>query len=104
MDPTHKKHRLASFIGALIALVVFAFVGLRAALYFGEYAGKLLAEGILGAPAEGAAVGVALLWFGKFVGIAAVGSLFAVVGGTIGAGVSAIFGRLVGRKPTAGSA
>ena len=82
--------KIPSLVGAGIGLAVFLALALLPSLLYGGYAGVLLAGGIFGTPVT-ASFGVrALIVFGMVLGVAGVGSLFAVAGAAAGAAAGAL--------------
>jgi hypothetical protein len=59
-------------------------------MLYGGYAGVLLAGGIFGTPVAASLAARALIVFGMVLGVAAVGSLFAVAGAAVGAAFGAV--------------
>jgi hypothetical protein len=94
------RHKTASRIGAALALALFLAIGLRPAVYFGGYAGTLLANGILG-EGSGGLLRALFYGFGAFLGLSAVGSLFAVTGGALGAAAGALGAFVASRRRSA---
>jgi hypothetical protein len=92
------QSKTPSLIGAGIGLALFLAVALLPAMLYGGYAGVLLAGGIFGTPLEPTFLVRALIVFGIVMGVAGVGSLFAVMGAAAGAGVGALT-SLAARKP-----
>lgn len=92
--------KLPSLVGAGIGLALFLAVALLPAVLYGGYAGLLLAGGIFGTPVQATFLVRALVVFGMALGVAGVGSLFAVAGAAAGAAVGALL-SLSGRKPAA---
>jgi hypothetical protein len=92
------QSKTPSLIGAGIGLALFLAVALLPAMLYGGYAGVLLAGGIFGTPLEPTFLVRALIVFGIVLGVAGVGSLFAVMGAAAGAGVGALT-SLASRKP-----
>lgn len=80
-------NRTYSMIGSGIGLALFLAVAALPAMLYGGYAGVLLAGGIFGSPITPTFFVQALIVFGMILGVAAVGSLFAVMGAAIGAAV-----------------
>ncbi len=87
---TNTNPKLPALIGAGIGLATFLAVALLPALLYGGYAGVLLAGGIFGTPVTASLAVRALIVFGMVLGVTAVGSLFAVAGGAVGAAVGAL--------------
>ncbi|WP_242346531.1 hypothetical protein [Anaeromyxobacter terrae] len=94
------QSKTPSLIGAGLALALFLAVALLPSMLYGGYAGVLLAGGIFGTPLEPTFLVRALIVFGIVLGVAGVGSLFAVMGAAAGAGVGALT-SLAARKPAA---
>ena len=92
------QSKTPSLIGAGIGLALFLAVALLPAMLYGGYAGVLLAGGIFGTPVEPTFLVRALIVFGIIMGVAGVGSLFAVMGAVAGAAVGALT-SLASRKP-----
>jgi hypothetical protein len=84
---TRKNYTL---IGAAIGLAGFLAIALLPALLYGGYAGVLLAGGIFGTPVPATLLVRALVVFGMVLGVAGIGSLFAVGGAAAGAAVSVL--------------
>lgn len=84
------NRKLPSLIGAGLGLALFLAVGLLPSLLYGGYAGVLLAGGIFGTPVGATFLVRALVVFGMVLGVAGVGSLFAVSGAAAGAAVGAL--------------
>ncbi len=84
------NRKLPSLIGAGVGLALFLAVGLLPSLLYGGYAGVLLAGGIFGTPVGATFLVRALVIFGMVLGVAGVGSLFAVSGAAAGAAVGAL--------------
>ncbi len=89
-----------TLIGAGIGLALFLAIALLPAMLYGGYAGVLLAGGIFGTPVQPTLLARALIVFGMVLGVAGVGSLFAVVGAACGAAVGALT-AVAARKPAA---
>ena len=83
-------NKTPALVGAGIGLATFLAVALLPAMLYGGYAGVLLAGGIFGTPVTASIFARALIVFGMVLGVAAVGSLFAVAGAAAGAAVGAI--------------
>jgi hypothetical protein len=79
-----------TLIGAAFGLALFLAIALLPALLYGGYAGVLLAGGIFGTPVGATFLVRALIVFGMVLGVVGVGSLFAVGGAVVGAGVSVL--------------
>ena len=92
--------KIPTLIGSGIGLATFLAVGLLPAMLYGGYAGVLLAGGIFGTPVQATLLARALIVFGMVMGVAGVGSLFAVVGAVAGAAVGALTNVTV-QKPAA---
>ncbi|HZZ86495.1 MAG TPA: hypothetical protein VFE30_18335 [Anaeromyxobacteraceae bacterium] len=84
---TRKTSTLA---GAGIGLALFLFAGLLPAMYYGGFAGVLLAGGIFGTPLHPTFLVRALIYFSTALGVLGVGALFAVGGAAAGAAVGAL--------------
>lgn len=69
--------------GTAVGFVSFLLVGLIPALYFGGFAGLVLAGGIFGAPVPQTLLAQGLVVFGMVLGVLAVGAMF-LVGGAFG--------------------
>jgi len=69
-----------TLVGAGIGLVAFLAFGLLPSVLYGGYAGVMLAGGIFGTPVDASFVVRAFIVGGMVIGVAAAGSLFAVVG------------------------
>ena len=93
-------NKTPSLIGAGLGLVAFLAVALLPAILYGGYAGLLLAGGLVGTPVQPTMLVKALIVFGMVLGVAGVGSLFAVLGAVAGAAVGALTGTNV-KKPVA---
>jgi len=93
------KRNVPSLLGAAAGLALFLAVGLLPALQYGGYAGALLAGGIFGTPVQATLLVRALIAFGMVLGGVGVGSLFAVGGAALGAGVGAAAQALTPAKP-----
>ena len=91
------QSKLPSLVGAGIGLALFLAIALLPAVLYGGYAGLLLAGGIFGTPVQATFLVRALVVFGMGLGVAGVGSLFAVSGAAAGAAVGAIL-TLTSRK------
>jgi hypothetical protein len=83
-------NKTPALVGAAIGLATFLAVALLPAVLYGGYAGVLLAGGIFGTPLTANLGARALIVFGMVLGVAGVGSLFAVAGAAAGAAVGAI--------------
>ncbi len=94
------QSKLPSLVGAGIGLALFLALALLPAVLYGGYAGLMLAGGIFGTPVQATFLVRALVVFGMALGVAGVGSLFAVCGAAAGAAVGAIL-SLTSRKPAA---
>lgn len=94
------QSKLPSLVGAGIGLALFLALALLPAVLYGGYAGLLLAGGIFGTPVQATFLVRALIVFGMALGVAGVGSLFAVMGAAAGAAVGALL-SLSSRKPAA---
>jgi hypothetical protein len=97
------RTKIPAAIGSIAALVAFFAIGLLPAMAYGGYAGHLLAGGIVGAE-TGGIVARSLVVFGMALGVAGVGSLFAVLGAMAGALVGAVTKLDVKKAATAASA
>ncbi len=86
------RNKVPALVGAGIGLAVFLAVALLPAVLYGGYAGVLLAGGIFGTPVTASIGPRILIVFGMLLGIAAVGSLFAVAGAASGAAVGSLLG------------
>ncbi len=84
------NRRTPSLIGAAIGLALFLAIALLPSLLYGGYAGVLLAGGIFGTPVKATFLVRALVIFGMVLGVVGVGSLFAVGGAALGAGIGAL--------------
>ena len=87
---TNTNSKVPALVGAGIGLATFLAVALLPALLYGGYAGVLLAGGIFGTPVSATFLVRALVVFGMVMGVAGVGSLFAVGGAAAGAAVAAL--------------
>ena len=94
------QSKTPSLIGAGVGLALFLAVALLPAMLYGGYAGVMLAGGIFSTPLQPTFLVRALIVFGIIMGVAGVGSLFAVMGAAAGAGVGALT-SLASRKPAA---
>ncbi len=94
--------KIPTLVGAGIGLAAFLAIALLPALLYGGYAGVLLAGGIFGTPVQPSFLVRALVVFGMVLGVAGVGSLFAVGGAAAGAAVGAL-SSVASRKPAAQS-
>jgi hypothetical protein len=83
-----------TLIGAAVGLAIFLALALLPSLLYGGYAGVLLAGGIFGTPVSSTFLVRALIVFGMVLGVAGVGSLFAVSGAAAGAAVSVLAGAI----------
>ena len=92
--------KFPTLVGAGIGLSLFLAVALLPAMLYGGYAGVLLAGGIFGTPVVPTLLPRALIVFGMILGVAGVGSLFAVVGAAAGAAVGALTSITL-RRPAA---
>ncbi|HEX9306818.1 MAG TPA: hypothetical protein VF894_04965 [Anaeromyxobacter sp.] len=92
--------KIPTLVGAGIGLSLFLAVALLPAMLYGGYAGVLLAGGIFGTPVVPTLLPRALIVFGMILGVAGVGSLFAVVGAAAGAAVGALTSITL-RRPAA---
>ena len=79
-----------TLVGAGIGLVAFLAFGLLPSILYGGYAGVMLAGGIFGTPVDASFVVRAFIVGGMVIGVAAAGSLFAVLGAVAGAAVAAL--------------
>ncbi len=93
------RSKIPALIGSAAAIIAFFVIGLLPAMAYGGYAGHLLAGGIVGAQ-TGGIIARSLVVFGMALGVAGVGSLFAVLGAMAGALVGAVT-RLDVRKAAA---
>ena len=84
------QSKTPSLIGAGVGLALFLAVALLPAMLYGGYAGVMLAGGIFSTPLEPTFTVRALIVFGIIMGVAGVGSLFAVMGAVAGAAVGAL--------------
>ena len=101
MTTTRKStSKTFTLVGAGIGLATFLAVGLLPSILYGGYAGLLLAGGIFGTPVDASFAVRAFIVAGMVIGVAAVGSLFAVAGAAAGAAVAALTGT---RKAAAGA-
>jgi hypothetical protein len=100
--------KIFTLIGAGTGLATFLAVGLLPSILYGGYAGVLLAGGIFGTPVGASFAVRAFIVGGMVVGVAAVASLFAVLGAVAGAALAALTrsrrvdadaGTTVGPKP-----
>ena len=92
------QSKTPSLIGAGVGLALFLAVALLPAMLYGGYAGVMLAGGIFSTPLQPTFFVRALIVFGIIMGVAGVGSLFAVMGAVAGAAVGALT-SLASRKP-----
>ena len=83
-----------TLLGAAAGLALFLALALLPSLLYGGYAGVLLAGGIFGTPISATFLSRALIVFGMVLGVAGVGSLFAVGGAAVGAAVSVLAGAI----------
>lgn len=88
----------ATLVGAGVGLALFLAVGLLPAMLYGGYAGVLLAGGILGTPVMASWLVRGFIIGGMVFGVAAVASLFTVLGAAAGAAVNALAWRGALRK------
>ncbi len=70
--------------GTAVGFVSFLIVGLVPALYFGGFAGLILAGGLFGAPVPQTLLAQGLVIFGMVLGVLAVGAMFLVGGAFLG--------------------
>jgi hypothetical protein len=82
--------RTFTLVGAGIGLAAFLAVGLLPSILYGGCAGVMLAGGIFGTPVDASFAVRAFIVGGMVIGVAAAGSLFAVVGAAAGAAVAAL--------------
>ncbi|BDG08172.1 hypothetical protein [Anaeromyxobacter paludicola] len=82
--------KTSTLVGAGAGLVLFLFAGLLPAMYYGGFAGVLLAGGIFGTPLHPTFLVRALIYFSTAMGVVGVGSLFAIGGAAAGAAVGAL--------------
>jgi hypothetical protein len=89
---TTRKNTSKTFtlVGGGVGLALFLAVGLLPSILYGGYAGVLLAGGLFGTPVEASLVVRALIVVGMVIGVAAVASLFAALGGAAGAGIATL--------------
>jgi hypothetical protein len=97
-------NKTPALVGAGVGLATFLAVALLPALLYGGYAGVLLAGGIFGTPVAASLAARALIVFGMILGVAAVGSLFAVAGAAAGAAVGAVVRLTPAAKKAEGNA
>jgi hypothetical protein len=88
------NQRNYTLIGSAVGLASFLALGLLPALFYGGYAGVLLAGGIFGTPLQATFLVRALIAFGMVLGVVGVGGLFAVGGAAAGAAVSILAGAI----------
>ena len=101
MTTTRKStSKTFTLVGAGIGLATFLAVGLLPSILYGGYAGVVLAGGIFGTPVDASFAVRAFIVAGMVIGVASVGSLFAVAGAAAGAAVAALTGT---RKAAAGA-
>ncbi len=84
------SRKTSTLVGAGAGLALFLFAGLLPAMYYGGFAGVLLAGGIFGTPLQPTALVRSLIYFSTAMGVVGVGSLFAVGGAAAGAAVGAL--------------
>ena len=97
-------NKTPALVGAGLGLATFLAVALLPALLYGGYAGVLLAGGIFGTPVAATIATRALIVFGMILGVAAVGSLFAVAGAAAGAAIGAVIRAVPGETKAASKA
>ena len=88
------NRRHYTIVGAALGLAAFLALGLLPAMLYGGYAGVLLAGGIFGTPVAATLLVRGLIIFGMVMGVAGVGSLFAV-GGAVGGAAVAVLARAI---------
>ncbi len=72
--------KTSTLIGAGAGLALYLFAGLLPSMYYGGFAGVLLAGGIFGTPLQPTVLVRGLIYFSTAMGVVGVGSLFAVGG------------------------
>jgi hypothetical protein len=91
MTTTSKSpSRTFTLVGAGLGLATFLAFGLLPSILYGGYAGLLLAGGLFGTPVDASFAVRAFIVGGMVIGVAAIASLFAVVGAVAGAAVAAL--------------
>jgi hypothetical protein len=84
------NRRHYTIVGAAVGLASFLALGLLPAMLYGGYAGVLLAGGIFGTPVAATLLVRGLVIFGMVMGVAGIGSLFAVGGADAGSAVAVL--------------
>ncbi len=82
--PSTKIMSVTTLSGTAVGFVSFLLIGLVPALYFGGFAGLVLAGGIFGAPVPQTLLAQGLVAFGMVLGVMAVGAMFLVGGAFVG--------------------
>lgn len=87
---TRSTSRTFTLVGAGLGLAIFLAVGLLPSILYGGYSGLLLAGGLFGTPVDASFAVRAFIVGGMVIGVAAIASLFAVLGAVAGAAVAAL--------------
>lgn len=95
--------KTSTLVGAGIGLALFLFVGLLPAMYYGGFAGVLLAGGMFGVPLRPGLLVRAIIYFSTAFGVIGVGALFAIGGAALGAVAGTILNAPV-KKPVKATA
>ncbi len=90
--------RTFAFIGGLVGLVTFLFVGLLPSIVYGGFAGVTLVSSILGGPIDSSLLARGLVVFGMVVGLLGAAGVFVVVGAALGAGAYGLIRAAGGRQ------
>ena len=100
--------RTFAFVGGLVGLVTFLFVGLLPSIVYGGFAGVTLASSILGGPIDSSLIARGLVVFGMVLGLLGAAGVFVILGAALGAGayglVRTVSNRLPGREAVQHSA
>ncbi len=95
--------KTSTLVGAGIGLALFLFVGLLPAMYYGGFAGVLLAGGMFGVPLRPGLLVRTIIYFSTAFGVIGVGGLFAIGGAALGAVAGTILNAPV-EKPAKATA
>ena len=88
--------RTSAFVGGLVGLATFLFVGLLPSIIYGGFAGVSLASSLLGGPIDSSYLARTLVVFGMAVGLLGAAGVFVVIGAALGAGLYGLV-RVVAR-------
>lgn len=84
--------------GTAVGLISFLAVGLVPAIYYGGFAGLILAGGLFGAPVPQTLLAQGVVLFGMVLGVVAASALFLVAGAFLGSMAGWIGLKVTGRS------